>query len=344
MKQTVTIRTLARELGLSVSAVSKALNDYPDIGAETKAMVLARAKALGYTPNLLARHLAKQSSSFVGVVIRDVASVYGEMFKSLNAEARRRGLTLILYDTGNDPAVEKRCVQNLIDSRAMGILLTPVSEDVSPITAMTGERLPLVCLGGKTTSPDVSCVCSDSRAGTAMALSHLIGLGHRRIAMVCDRRQSASRSAKAEAYRQAMRDIGQPEHILFCDGQDYLAAGYALGQRLAAGHEGVTAVFAVKDSLAIGLAGGLADTGVKVPGGVSVVGYDGLDETALPQIRLTTVAQPREVMAQAALDMLCRHAAQPSLPPERVQAVPELVLRASTGPAPHHDVKQESPV
>ena len=84
MKSQITIHTLARELGLSVSAVSKALNDYPDISAETKKIVLRKAEELGYKPNLVARSLARRTSSFVGVVIRDVSSVYGEMFKSLS--------------------------------------------------------------------------------------------------------------------------------------------------------------------------------------------------------------------------------------------------------------------
>ena len=128
-RQPVTMRTLAKELGLSLSAVSKALNDYPDIGTETKKLVLGKAAELGYTPNILARSLARKSSSSVGVVLRDVSSVYGEMYKSLNEVARRHALHLILYDTNNDRAVEKWCVQNLIDSMAMGIVISPVSEE-----------------------------------------------------------------------------------------------------------------------------------------------------------------------------------------------------------------------
>ena len=115
MQKPVTMRMLAKELGLSLSAVSKALNDYPDIGPETKALVLNKAAELGYSPNILARNLARKTSDFVGVVIRDITSIYGEMFKSLNAAARQYGLHLILYDTDNDRAVEKQCIQNLID-------------------------------------------------------------------------------------------------------------------------------------------------------------------------------------------------------------------------------------
>ena len=126
MRKPVTMRTLANELGLSLSAVSKALNDYPDIGPETKALVLRKAAELGYTPNILARSLARKTSDFVGVVIRDVSSIYGEMFKSMSAAARRSGLHLILYDTNNDPEIEGQCIRNLVDSMAMGIVVMPV--------------------------------------------------------------------------------------------------------------------------------------------------------------------------------------------------------------------------
>ena len=335
MRKPVTMRTLARELGLSLSAVSKALNDYPDIGAETKELVHSKARELGYTPNLLARNLAKQTSNFVGVVIRDVASVYGEMFKSLGEVARRYGLNLILYDTNHDPAIEKWCVKNLIDSMAMGIVITPASEDVSVITEMVGDRAPMVFLGGKVTDPAFNYVCSDSDRGTEMALRYLIGQGHERIAMVCDHKCSNSRSGKLAVYRRVMSELGQPERIYVGNESDgsLMASGYAQGMRLLQSGDGVTAVFAVKDMIAIGVIQALREAGKRVPEQVSVVGYDGIDASALPMIGLTTVSQPRMAMAERIIDILRRHAETPSLPPEHYLAEPELVVRSSSAPA-----------
>ncbi len=332
MQKAVTMRMLAKELGLSLSAVSKALNDYPDIGTETKTLVLRKAAELGYSPNILARNLAKKTSNFVGVVIRDVSSIYGEMFKSLNEVARRCDLHLILYDTNNDPVVEKWCVQNLIDSMAMGIVITPVSEDVSEITEMTRGRVPVVFLGGKVTDNSVNYVCSDSTAGTEMALRHLIGEGHRRIAMVCDHKKSSSRSSKLSVYRRLMGEIGQPERIFTSadSDTDIMFAGYRQGCRLLASGEDVTAVFVVKDVMALGVIQALTEAGVRVPEEISVIGYDGIDAAALPMVELTTVAQPRMEMAEKIIDILRRHAEDADAAPEHWQAMPELVIRKSS--------------
>ena len=332
MRRAITIAALAKELGLSESAVSKALNDYPDISLETKKLVRSKADEMGYSPNILARNLAKKSSNFLGIVIRDVSSIYGEMFKSLNTVARRYGLHLILYDTNNDRSIEHECIKNLIDTMAMGIVVVPVSENVAQIRKITGNRVPVVYLGGKVRGDNVNYVCCDSTAGTDIALRHLIGRGHRKIVMLCDHKVSNSRSMKKEMYQKMMHSIRSEEHILYSRaGEDDLAeAGYRLGRQLVEDGTEFTALFAVKDTLAIGAIGALKEAGIRVPDDVSVVGYDGTNASALPLIELTTVAQPRMDMAEMIIDIIRRHAEDPAAAPEHYLAKPELIIRGST--------------
>ena len=332
MVKTVTMKDIADALGLSLSAVSKSLNDYPDISPETKALVQAKAAEMKYKPNLLARNLAKQTSTFVGVVIRDVDSIYGEMYKSLCELARQMNLHLILYDTNNDREVEKRCVQNLIDTMALGIVIVPVSEEVTTLCEMTKDRIPVVFLGGKVTIPSVNYVCSDSEVGTRMALEHLIQLGHKNIAMVCDYKISASRSKKLKVYRQVMRELGEKERIFNGseNGMSNLESGYHLGKQVLASDEDITAVFAVKDMMAIGVMQAIQEAGKRIPEDIAVVGYDGINAAALPMIQLTSVSQPRMEMAEVILNILDRHAEDPSLPAEHYLAQPELIIRGST--------------
>lgn len=332
MHKKVTIATLAKELGLSESAVSKALNDYPDIGPETKKLVRSKADELGYSPNMMARNLAKRTSNFVGVVISDMSSVYGEMFKSLNLVARQHGLNLILYDTNNDPAIEKACVQNLIDTMAMGIVIVPVSENIDQIQKMTRNRVPVVYLGGKVRDDSVNYVCPDDEKGTELAMRYLIGLGHRRIAMLCNHEPSVSQEKKIEVYRELMRSIWQKEQVFYSDAIEngLSEAGYRLGKRILASGVEFTALIATEDLLAIGALGALKEARIRVPEQVAVVGYDGIDASALPPIGLTTVAQPRMRMAEMVLDILRRHAAAPASAPEHYQIKPELIARGST--------------
>ena len=334
MRKTMTLAALAKELGLSESAVSKALNDYPDISPATKKLVREQAEALGYSPNLLARNLARKTTNFVGIVIRDVSSIYGEMYKSLTVAARHRGLHPILYDTGNDSGLEQESIRNLLDTKAMGIILVPVAEDPDMIRRKTRNKVPVVFLGSKVRSSEVNYVCTDTAAGTELALRHLTHLGHREIVMLCDSKTSGSRSRRIFVYRQIMQELGQEPRIFPIppDEQDLSQAGYQLTRKLLSSGIRFTAIYACKDMLAIGAMGALTEAGIRIPEQVSVVGYDGIDAAALPMIRLTTVAQPRTEMAEQVIDMLCRHAEDLSLPPEHCLAAPQLILRSSTGP------------
>lgn len=337
MRKTVTLATLAKELGLSESAVSKALNGYSDISPETKKLVRSKADELGYSPNLMARNLAKKSfekktSNFIGVVLSDSSSIYGEMFKSLNAVARRNGLSVILCDSGNDVAVETACVQNLMDMMAMGIVIVPVSENIDHIRKMTKDRMPAVYLGGRVRDDAVNYVCTDSGEGTELALRHLVKRGHRKIVMLCDQQTSGLKSRKVQAYQALMRSLWQQEQILYCDGteSDMLQVGYKLGKRLLESGTDFTALFAAEDRLAIGAMCALKEAGIKVPEQVSVVGYDGSDAAALQMVGLTTMVQPRMEMAEKIMEMILKQANEPDAAPEHYLAKVQLMIRNST--------------
>lgn len=332
MGSKVTIAVLARELGISESAVSKALNDYPDISPATKKLVHSKADELGYSPNMMARNLAKKSSNLVGFVIHDMSSVYGEMFKTLNTVARSQGLQLILCDTNNDPVIEAECIRNLIDMMAMGIVVVPVSESIDRIQRITRNRVPVVYLGDKVRDASVNYVGTDSEAGAELAMRYLIGQGHRRIAMLCDRGTSASQNDKVRVYQELMRSIWQREQVFYSDAPEceLAEAGYRLGKRLLESRTECTALIASRDILAIGAMGALKEAGVRVPGQVAVLGYDGIDASSLPAIRLTTMAQPRLKMAETIMDILRRQGEDPSAAPEHVLIKPELVVRNST--------------
>lgn len=340
MQKPVTIKTIAKEMKLSVSAVSKALNDYSDINPETKERVLKKAAEMGYSPNLMARSLVKRTSNFVGIVIRDVASVYGEMFKALHDAARARGLNVILYDTNRDAEQERVCVQNLIDTMALGIVAAPVSGDISGIKRLCRGRAPVVYLGGRVTDERENFVASDGEAGARMALDHLAEQGHRGIALVCDSLNTASRASKLSAYQEKMRALGQTE-MIFSDAKsdDLIAAGYRQGQKMLASGRRITAVFVSKDRMAIGVMQAVREAGLRIPEDISVIGYDGIEAAALPMIGLTTVAQPREEMAEKIMDILVRHAENDTLPPEHFFARPVLTVRKSCGIA--YDFQQK---
>lgn len=331
MQKAVTIKTIAQELGLSVSAVSKSLNNYSDINPETKIRVVEKAVEMGYSPNMMARNLVKKTSNFVGVVVRDVSTVYGEMFKALNVVARKHNLNLILYDTNRDRELEKACIQNLIDSMALGIIVAPVAEDVSDICKLCENRLPVVFLGGRVVDKDKNFVAADSLIGAEKALEYLMELGHRDIALICDSIDSASRNSKIRIYKRKMQEIGCPERIFFEQeaSKDIIAAGYRQARLMLETQPDVTAVFVVKDIMAVGVMQAIREAGRRIPEDISVIGYDGIDAAALPMIDLTTISQPKEEMAEQVIDILLRHCQDRELPPEHQFVCPVLTPRKS---------------
>ena len=306
MAATVTMKTLAAELGLSLSTISKALNDYPDVGRETRSMVLKAARQMGYMPNQMARNLAKRTNNTVGVIIPDIAtSIYGEIFRSIGEAARNNGVNLFLCDTQRSEELERSYVRNLLETQVMGIIIAPNSDRISHISELTRGRVPVVYVGGKVEDPREHFVSSGNLEGGKMAVDYLCSLGHQNIVMLSDNSVSPANRKRMAGYARQMRSHGLKPRIVVNrkPGRDILASGYQMMKQLI--RDGLpTAVFAVKDMLAVGMLQALSEAGLHVPEDLSIVGYDDSFVSALPMINLTTLAQPKRGMGEMAMEIL----------------------------------------
>ena len=150
--------------------------------------------------------------------------------------------------------------------------------------------------------------------------------------MLCEQKTSDVQRRKIQVYQETMRSIWQREQIYYCDSPecDLSEAGYRLGKRLLASKAEFTGLIAANDLLAIGALGAMKEMGMRVPEQVSIVGYDGINASALPLIGLTTMALPRIKMAEKIIDILRRHAMNPESAPEHYLVKPELIIRSST--------------
>ena len=332
MHKTVTIKTIATELGLSVSAVSKALNNYPDINENTRQTVIKKAVEMGYSPNLLARSLVKNNSNSIGIVIRDTSTIYGELFKPLSRAALSRNLTIVMGDSNRNTNLEMRHIRAMIDSRVMGLIIAPVGHDTTEIDNAVAGRFPVVYLGSHVTDPDKSFVTVDNDYGTKLALDYLLRLGHRKIGFVSDIKTGSATNIKLNAYKREMsaKRIHPAVFIDDRDDGDLVLAAYRLADRILSYPEKLTAVFAVKDMLAAALMQALRDKGVSVPGEISVIGYDGAEISSFPMVNLTTIAQPKKEIAEKLIDLIVRlDEAGTEKRVEKYYAKPSLVIRTS---------------
>ena len=171
--KSLTIKTIANELGLSLSAVSKALNNYPDISEATRQLVVNKAVELGYSPNMFARNLVKNMSTSIGVVVRDTSTIYGELLKPISQAALKSNLSIVMGDSNRNHELEMRHIRAMIDSRVLGLIIAPVTTDTTDIDQAVAGRFPIVYLGGHVTGNKNNIVSVDSAEGTKMAMNYL---------------------------------------------------------------------------------------------------------------------------------------------------------------------------
>jgi len=332
----ITIKDIAKKAGVSPAAVSKALNGQPDIGEATREKILRISRELGYTPNIIARNLVMKGNKTLGVLIPDISTpIYPVIFQGINERAGKYGYTLLLADTGRDLGNERKFISTMMENRVAGLMVSPVSNDVSHIEEAVRNQIPIIYFGGKVNDGMEDYVGVDNYHGALLAVSHLTGLGHRRIVMICDDLNTKTRFDRVEGYRKGMEEKGlAPDVFVDDEGLKGRECGMAAMTRILRGRREIpSAVFALNDLMAIGAMEALDGAGLRVPGDVSVVGYDDIPFASLPMIGLTTVWQPKFQIGETALEQLHqRLKGDGGRGNHKTILQPELRIRTTTGP------------
>ncbi len=343
----VTLKAVAEHLGLSPATVSVVLNDSPvadSIPQETKERVFAAAKELKYRPNYLARSLRGKRSFSVGVLVPEISEGYAAgVMSGVEGHLVREGFFYLMASHRSRPDLLEEYLKHLEDRSVEGFILVAAQLTESP-------PLPTVVLSGHQRLPRVTNVVVDQDKAARLALSHLQELGHERIAFFRGAEGNADADDRWRAIGETAVSLDlemEPELCLRLVGRSYGAVfspeegyheGYIYGQKLlATAPEGslprFTALFAFNDVSAIGAMRAFLDAGLRVPEDVSVVGFDDILSAAFQNPSLTTVRQPLRLMGETAAEILLERLAGKNSHPDFVIVDPELVVRASTGPA-----------
>jgi DNA-binding LacI/PurR family transcriptional regulator len=326
--QRPTIMDVANLSGVSKSTVSNVLRGTGRVSGGTRARILGAIEALGYRPNSLARDLVRRRSRTIGVVLGDLANTfYAELVKLLELRISEAAYTTIVCNTDGRGELERARVEMLLERAVSGVVMLQFSGDGTVLDELAVARVPVVVVSCWDERAD--CVAVDDRAGMAAAVEHLYALGHRRIAHVTSHLvEDSTRAARYAGYERALRDHGLDARLLDAD-----ALGDAELRAAVTGAERLTAFAAANDVIAVELIDRLEALGVRVPAGVSVVGFDGTDLGAHSRIGLTTVAQPRARLIADGIDLLLERMGDGDRAPRHVRLAPELVARASTAQA-----------
>jgi LacI family transcriptional regulator len=338
MPPTPTMKRIARELGVSITTVSKVLNNRDDIGHATRARVLAKVAELGYQPNAVARSLTLRRTHTLGVVIPDLMhSFFVEIVAAIEAAASARGYGLLLCSSNEDPTNERQELDMLRQRRVDGVVLgsadTTANTDLLQQFASLGIGLVMI---DRDDHPDVTCdrVVTDDLEVGRLATAHLISQGRLAVGHITGTQVLHARR-RADGYTAAMRAAGirgRPEWVV--RGGFKEADGYKGMQTLLSTRPRVDAVFAANDPAAIGAMKAVWDAGLNVPEDVAVIGAGDIAMGDMLRVSLSTVSWSREEQGRAAAQLLLDRIdgnAGESRRAQRVIIPPRLVVRRSSG-------------
>lgn len=336
------IQEIATVTGLSKSTVSRALRGMENVAETTIDEVRRVADELGYVPSSAAAGLATGRQRAVGVVVPVIDRwFYVKALGGVDAELRRAGYDLVLYNLGGPGGDRDRAFRrSMLRHRVDALVLLSLVLDATERAELELTRHPMIVIGGP--APGLRNIGVDDRAVTRIAVDHLCGLGHRRVAYVGGQDEAGMNVAvphlRRDGFVDAMRAAGQavPDRWLL-DGRFSFAGGLAAGVALfgvgAAGAvpDRPTAVVCASDEMALGVLLAAAQAGLSVPADVSVIGIDGHEYGAT--VGLTTVAQDPEAQGRAAARAVLAEVEGGAVG-AIVAAPAHLVVRGTTGPPP----------
>ncbi|MFH2051474.1 MAG: LacI family DNA-binding transcriptional regulator [bacterium] len=285
-----TIRDVARAAGVSIATVSRVYNNQDLVNADTAERVLKFAAELDYWPNPTAQSLTTRRTRTFGVLLPDLfGEFYSEVIRGIDLAARRGGYQILLSSSHSNPE------DVLMASRAMlgridGVIMMAPDETSIDTVARVRDRVPVVLLNPRTPVEGCHSVAVDNFHGAKAAVSHLIGLGHRDVAMITGPEGNGDAEDRLRGFREALADEGlDPDAALVIPGDFRETTGFGAGEVMLGRRPRPTAVFAANDSTAIGLMAALRVAGCRVPEDIAVVGFDNVTIAGYLNPALTTV-------------------------------------------------------
>ncbi|RMH54253.1 MAG: LacI family transcriptional regulator [Bacteroidetes bacterium] len=330
----VTIRDVARRAQVSISTVSRVLNDTCRVSEEKRRRVLEAAEQLGYRPNPVARSLLTKETGALGVVVPFVfGEFFAELLNGIDAAAQERAFCLTI-STSHRHEHELRAALQSLHKRVDGVLLMTPEMPGEQAVAHLPEDVPVVFLNTRLSGDGYAVVNFDNAGGFRALTRHLIALGHRRIAVITGPEAAFDAAERLRGYRMALEEAGMAFDPAWLIPGDYSQrAGYEAVQTLLAWPERPTAILASNDQMAFGALSALREAGLRVPEDVSLAGFDDVPSARYTVPSLTSARVPIRDLGARAVQCLVDHIQAETPPAPRSLVLPvDLVVRDSTAP------------
>lgn len=328
-------RDVAREAGVSQATVSRVINNNPGVSPSMRERVLKAMQQLGYSPNASARALTTGRTNLLGLMVSNITNpFYPEVVQAVAAAALRHGYNLVLCNAAEEPRLQARYLQLLMEQRVAGIILSSLLSSsrafVEPLVAM---KQPIVLINRVMDGLSVDSVVIDNVAGGGLATEHLVELGHREIAYVGGRPDTSTNRDRFRGYRSALKKHGiELNRRLVTMGDYSRSSGYQAMRSLLKGGRPPTAAVCADDTLAFGCLDALFDGGLGSPDDLAIIGFDDSPLSSMRQIGLSSIRAPMEEMGEVAVSLLLdRISGQRAGRAKRVVFAANLIHRSTCG-------------
>ena len=336
MSERSTVRDVAAETGVSIATVSRVLNDHASVSPETRALVwqaMARLGDLGPSPR---GSRPRPTSGAIYVRCPYLLTDYFGLIVSSIAETLELHGRQMLLNAG-EASQESDVLSSLASRPGVSgaiVILPPESSD--QLLTMRGQRFPFVVVDPREPMPpDIVAVSAAHFAGARKLTRHLVELGHRRIGVVAGPHDWLASNDRLAGHASAMAEVGVlPSPALIRSGHADAAWGHEAALQLLDLPDRPTALVCFNDKAAVGALAAAVERGLRVPGDLSIAGFDDIDLATSTTPTLTTVRQPLEEMGRMAVTLLVRLLEKHRLDALHVELATELVVRGSTGQAP----------
>ena len=295
------IKEVAEKAGVSITTVSRVLNNPEMVSEKTKSKVMSVMDQLNYTPNWFARHLQKSRTNVIGMLIPDtLEQSYMEITKGVEKIARQKNCSIILCSTEFDPDIEADYITTLTERSIDGLILTSPSIDQKQFSRLKNRDVPFVLIGKTKFMDEANTVCTNDDTAAEEAVDYLIQSGRKNIAIILSDHPESDNHDKLTGCRRALQKHGlilHPDNILHAE--NTLENGYIAFSKLLEMPDRPDAVFIATDTMALGAIEKLNQAGL-TPEDVAVIGFDDLKVGAVIEPKLTTVTKPSYRMGMTA--------------------------------------------
>ena len=305
-----TLKQIATQLGVSITTVSKALKNYPDVSPKTKKAVVDLATKLNYTPNSFAVNLRTKESKIIGLIIPTVDyNFFSKVFEGVLKEAEKRKYLVIILRSNEKLEVEKKQIELLLKKRVDGILMSLSNEtgDFDHINNILKNKTPLVLFDKIAKLVNCSKVAINDRKAAYDAVTYLIKKGHKKIAHFRGSYMPQNSIDRFLGYKKALEDhniIYDPSLVYMCDNNTDFEDGYNNAKKIVIDHPDVDAIFAITDLVAVGAIKYLNDVGIKMPDQIAIFGFCNSFMSEIITPKLTTIDQPGFEIGKRAASIL----------------------------------------